>query len=51
MLSTLGSLSNLNTLNLNIFEKAHIVCISLGNATMSLNSTGDPNVPNLKNCT
>ena len=41
---------NSNTLNLNIFEKDNIVCVSLMNATMRLNSIEESNVPNLKNC-
>jgi hypothetical protein len=36
---------NLNTLNLNILGKDNIVCVSLVNATMCLNSIGEPNVP------
>ena len=40
-----------NTLNLNILEKNNIVCVSLVNATMGLNSNGEPIVPNLRNCT
>ena len=38
-------------LNLNIIGKDNIVCISYFNATMCLNLIGEPNVPNLKNCT
>jgi hypothetical protein len=37
-------------LNLNILEKYNIVCVSLVNATMCLNSIGEPNVLNLRNC-
>ena len=47
---TLGSQLNSNTLNLNILGKDNIVCISLVNATMCLNSIGEPNVPHLSNC-
>ena len=47
----LGSYINSNTLNLNILEKDNIVCISLVNATMCLNSIGESNVPNLRNYT
>ena len=35
---------NSNTLNLNILEKHNIVCISLVNAIMYLNSIGEPNI-------
>ena len=49
--STLGSQLNSNTLNLNILGKDNIVCVSLVNETMCLNSIGEPNVPHLKNCT
>jgi hypothetical protein len=38
-------------LNLNIFGKDNIVCVSLVNTTICLNSIREPNVPNLKNCT
>jgi hypothetical protein len=54
MLSTLGSLiefKHITALNLNILGKDNIVCVSLINATMCLNSIGEPNVPNLKNFT
>ena len=37
-------------MNLNIFRKDNIICVSLINATMCLNSFGEPNVPNLRNC-
>ena len=50
-LSTLGSQLNSNTLNLNILGKDNIVCVSLVNAIMCLNSIEEPNVPNLRNCT
>jgi hypothetical protein len=42
---------NSNTLNLNILGKDNIVYVSLVNETMCLNSIGEPNVLNLKNCT
>jgi hypothetical protein len=42
---------NSNTLNLNILEKDNIVCVSLVNATICLNSIEKPNVPNLRNGT
>jgi hypothetical protein len=42
---------NSNALNLNIFRKYNIVCVLLVNTTMRLNSIGEPNVPNLRNCT
>ena len=42
---------NSNTLNLNILEKDNIICVSLVNATMYLNSIEKPNVSNLRNCT
>ena len=41
---------NSNILNLNILEKDNIVCVSLVNATMYLNSIGKPNVLDLRNC-
>ena len=50
-LSILGSQLNSNTLNLNIFKKDNIVCVSLVNATMCLNLIGEPNVLDLKNYT
>ena len=37
---------NSNILNLNILGKDNIVCVSLVNAIMCLNSIGEPNVPN-----
>ena len=43
ILGTLGSLMH----KLIIFGNTNIVCVSLDNATMCLNSTGKPNVPNL----
>ena len=39
---------NSNTLNLNILGKDNIICVSLVNATMCLNSIRKPNVPNLR---
>jgi hypothetical protein len=42
---------NSNTLNLNILGKNNIICVSLVNATMCLNSIGESNIPNLRNCT
>ena len=48
--SSLGSYLNSNTLNLNILGKDNIVCVSLVNITMCLNSIGELNVPNLRNC-
>ncbi len=53
-LDTLGSLIEFKyiiALNLNILEKNNIVCISLVNATMCLNSIKELKVPNLRNCT
>ena len=38
---------NLNTLNLSILGKNNIVCVSLVNATMRLNTIRELNVPNL----
>ena len=38
-------------MNLNILGKYNIVCVSLFNATMYLNSIEKPNVLNLRNCT
>jgi hypothetical protein len=37
-------------LNLNIFGKDNIICVSLVNVTMCLNSIGEFNV-DLRNCT
>ena len=37
-------------LSLNILEKDNIVCVSLANAIMCLNSIIEPNIPNLRNC-
>jgi hypothetical protein len=55
MLSTLGFLIEFNkhiiALNLIIFGKDNIICFSLDNAIMCLNSIGEPNVPKLSNCT
>ena len=48
--STLGSQLNLNTLNLNIIGNDNIVCVSLVNTTMCLNSIRGPYVSNLRNC-
>ena len=42
---------NSNTLNLNILGKDNIGCVSLVNATMCSNSTREPNVLDLRNCT
>jgi hypothetical protein len=39
------------TLNLNIFGKDNIVCVSLVNAIMYLNLIGETNVPKVRNCT
>ncbi len=50
-LSTLGFQLNLNTLNLNILRKDNIICVSLINATMYLNSIVKPNIFDLRNCT
>ena len=41
---------HITILNLNIFRKYNIVCLSLVNATMCLNLIEKPNVPNLRNC-
>ena len=49
--STLSSLLNSNTLNLNILRKDNIVCVSLVNANMCLNSIEESNVSNLRNYT
>ena len=38
-------------MNLNILGKDNIVCVSLVNATMCLNSIIEPNIPNLRNYT
>jgi hypothetical protein len=54
MLGTLGSLIEfkyITALNLNILGKDNIVCVSLVNANMCLNSIGEPDVFNLRNCT
>ena len=54
MLGTLGSsieFKQITALNLIILGKDNSVCVSLDNATMCLNSFGEPDVPNLKNCT
>ena len=48
--NTLDSQLNSSTLNLNILGKDNIVCVLLVNATMYLNSIGEPNAPNLRNC-
>ena len=40
---------NSNILNLNIFRKDNMVCILLVNE-ICLNSIGEPNVPDLRNC-
>ena len=42
---------NSNILNLNILGKDNIVCISLVNATICLNSIEEPNVLDLRNYT
>ena len=49
--NTLSSWLDSNTLNINVFGKDDIVCVSLINATMYLNSIEEPNIPNLRNCT
>ena len=41
------TLLNSNKLNLNILGKYNIVCVSLVNATMRLNSIRELNVPNI----
>ena len=38
-------------MNLNIFRKDNIVCVSLVNVTICLNSIRESNVANLRNCT
>ena len=47
--STLNSYLNSNTLNLNILGKDNIVYVLLVNATIYLNSIGEPNVLDLRN--
>ena len=47
--STLGFQLNSNTLNKNILRKDNIVCVSLVNVTMCLNSIRELNVSNLRN--
>ncbi len=54
MLGTLGSpieFKHIIAFNLIILGKDNIICFSLGNASMCLNSIGKPNVPNLRNFT
>ena len=47
--STLGFQLNSNTLTKNILRKDNIVCVSLVNAIMCLNSIKELNVSNLRN--
>ncbi len=54
MLDTLGSLiefKHITTLNLNILGKDNIICVSLVNAIICLNSIGESNILDLRNCT
>ena len=48
--STFGSQLNSNILNLNIIRKDNIICVLWVYATMCLNSIGEPNMLNLRNC-
>jgi hypothetical protein len=49
--TTSSEFKHITAFNLIILGKDDIVCVSLDNATMCLNSIREPNVPNVRNYT